>query len=44
LYNPDKISIDIEELQDTLNNMDRKKSTQRLLAKIAHKNDVMQTE
>lgn len=38
----DKISV--EELQDILNNVEGNKSTQRLLAAIAHKNGVAQTE
>ena len=38
----DKISV--EELQDALDSVDRKKPTQRLLAAIAYKNGVTQTE
>jgi len=36
--------ISVEELQDALDNVDGKKPTQRLLAAIAYKNDVTQTE
>ena len=36
--------ITIEELQDTLDNVDGKRPTQRLLAAIAYKNGVSQTE
>ena len=36
--------ISVEELQDTLDNVDGKKPTQRLLAAIAYKNGVTQTE
>jgi transposase len=36
--------ISVEELQATLDNVDGKKPTQRLLAAIAHKNGVTQTE
>jgi len=36
--------ISVEELQDTLDNVDGKKPTQRLLAAIADKNSVSQTE
>ena len=36
--------ISVEELQDALDNVDGKKSTQRLLAAIAYKNGVTQTE
>ena len=36
--------ITVEELQDALDNVDRKKPTQRLLAAIAYKNGVTQTE
>jgi transposase len=36
--------ISVEELQDTLDNVDGKKLTQRLLAAIAYKNGVTQTE
>jgi hypothetical protein len=39
---PDEISV--EELQDALDNVDGKKPTQRLLAAIAYKNGVTQTE
>lgn len=34
----------VEELQDALHNVDRNKPTQRLLAAIAYKNGVTQTE
>jgi transposase len=37
-------NISIEELQDALDSVDGKKPTQRLLAAIAYKNDVSQTE
>jgi transposase len=36
--------ISVEELQDALDNVDEKKPTQRLLAAIAYKNGVTQTE
>jgi transposase len=36
--------ISVEELQDALDNVEGKKATQRLLAAIAHKNGVTQTE
>ena len=36
--------ISVEELQDALDNVDGKKPTQRLLAAIAYKNGVAQTE
>ena len=36
--------ISVEELQDALDNVDEKKPTQRLLAAIAYKNGVSQTE
>jgi hypothetical protein len=36
--------ISVEELQDALGNVDGKKPTQRLLAAIAYKNGVTQTE
>ncbi len=36
--------ISVEELQDTLDNVEEKKPTQRLLAAIAYKNGVTQTE
>jgi chromosome segregation and condensation protein ScpB len=36
--------ISVEELQDALDNVDGKKPTQRLLAAIAYKNGVTQTE
>ncbi|CDK39084.1 transposase and inactivated derivatives-like protein [Halorubrum sp. AJ67] len=36
--------IAVEELQEALNNVDENKPTQRLLAAIAYKNDVAQTE
>src|SRR6056297_2380466 len=36
--------ISVEELQDTLDNVEDKKPTQRLLAAIAYKNGVTQTE
>jgi hypothetical protein len=39
---PDEISV--EELQDALDNVDGKKPTKRLLAAIAYKNGVTQTE
>jgi chromosome segregation and condensation protein ScpB len=36
--------VSVEELQDTLDNVDGKKPIQRLLAAIAYKNGVTQTE
>jgi len=36
--------ISVEDLQNALDNVDGKKSTQRLLAAIAYKNGVTQTE
>ena len=36
--------VSVEELQDALDNVERKKPTQRLLAAIAYKNGVTQTE
>jgi len=36
--------VSVEELQDALDNVDEKKPTQRLLAAIAYKNGVTQTE
>jgi chromosome segregation and condensation protein ScpB len=36
--------ISVEELQDALDNVEEKKPTQRLLAAIAYKNGVTQTE